>query len=374
MLLSRLRLGNFRNYRDLTLQLPAGLTVVEGANGQGKTNLLEAVYFLSLLRSFRTSRTADLGFFEAAFFRLEAIVQTGSAALSRETLSVVYGERRNLWIDRQPIDTAVGFINRFFCRALIPQDIDLAKGGPALRRRFFNILAAQIDASYLDSLINYTTALRHRNLALRHADKFDAAAIAAYDRLLVKHGVSLTQARHRAVQAINLTLPEKAERLGEQEAAWQIRYGLGISSRFSRLPPEVCRDGERLRDEFEMILRKEQRKDREQGATRHGPHRDDFVFLRRQKPLLSFASEGQMRLFVVALQLAAAAMVAQAAAGKPLVLLIDDVFGELDRRHRGCLLENLAEADQILLACTEMPTELKAAKPLRLTVENGCLL
>ncbi len=373
MQLSCLRLRNFRNYGGLDLALSPGLTVLQGANGQGKSNLLEAIHYLSLLRSFRTCKVADLIRHSAAGFRIEGILEKARNRLSQEHITVVQGEQRILQTNQNKVARASDFINRFFAVALTAQDIDLVKGPPTLRRRFCNILAARIAPGYLNHLISYTNALRQRNVVLRRPGKYGLPALNVYNRLLVEHGMPIMQARDTLLAELNLYLQAAAGKMGEKQAVMQIKYAVSFSSQ-SR-PRSISGMEEReLAEHYLEMLQREQSRDQDIGATRYGPHRDDLLFLHHGQPMPSFASEGQMRLLVLALHLAAASMLLNKEPSKPLVLLADDMWGELDAGRRRLFLEAIGEYPQTMLACTSVPTELAKTACRTLTVENGRII
>lgn len=372
MYLASLRLENFRNYSDLELTLKPGMTVLQGANGEGKTNLLEAVHFLSLLRSFRTVKVSELIGFSASSFRVEGVLNRGGEWLSEEELAVFYGDQRHLRINRQPVSRASLFINRFLCVSLTPQDINLVKGAPGLRRRFCNILGGQIRPEYLTDLINYNVALRHRNEVLRHPRKYGAGALAAYDGQLVEYGAAVMMERKKIIAELNYYLDLVAKQLEFTDHSPHLRYAFSIGLKLEEEEGDNFNSAG-LKEQYHDILLREQNRDEEYGCTRFGPHRDDLYFYREQKSVAAFASEGECRLFVLALKLAAAKMVIQIEQAKPVVLLVDDVFGELDPRRRRIFLQNLGEYQQSILACTAIPPELSEMAHTEFSVKAGKL-
>jgi len=363
--LSQLKLRHFRNYGNLEAPIGLGLTVVVGENGQGKSNLLEAVHYLSLLRSFRTRRTSDLHQWDAPYFHLDATLSGSASALDDHRLTITHVERRRLRIDGQPVPRASEFINRFLCTAFVPEDIELVKGGPSGRRRFLDILLSQTRGEYLARLVSYTTALRSRNAMLRDPTRFGRSAITAYDGPLAEHGAYLVAERDRFVDEYQWAFADACRQLSGEATNVEIRYAAVLRHQDESMTQE------KLATRFRDLLARETARDMEARVTRHGPHRDDLLLSLEGRPVGVFGSEGQCRLMSLALRLASVDVLTRGRAGRPVVLLIDDVLGELDASRRRNFLACFDAADQVLLACTEAPPELAGRTQTVLRVSAG---
>lgn len=371
MYLANLGLFNFRNYESQQFSLSPGITVIEGDNGQGKSNILEAVYYLSLLRSFRTGRVSDLRRLNSSFFRLTAELRDPGNSLVTENLTIIHSDKRNLRVNSRSVPSAVDFINHFLCLAFTHRDSELVIGSPVKRRRFINMLAARLDSSYVNSLINYTAALRNRNMILRDIRKYSVSMLDIYDSLLVQHGLPIIITRWKLIQKLNFNLIQTAEQLGEAKAELKIQYSPKISKDNSILKLLINDDQESLASRFTDTLRRNREVDIERGVTKTGPHRDELLLYLHNRPLAPYASEGQTRVFVTALKLAAAALTKEYNPEKALVLLVDDIFAELDNTHRNKLIHLLAEYRQLIIACTEIPKEFFKYDISRYSVSEG---
>jgi DNA replication and repair protein RecF len=362
--LTRLQLHNFRNYERLELSLSRGVTVFQGDNGQGKTNILEAVYYLAVLRSFRTSRISDL--VRTGCDGFHARIVLNSAMDSEVSVSATYAQARRLFIDECSTGSRE-FINQFNCVSLVPEDIELTKGSPAVRRRYLNILLSQLFPDYLDSLIRYTKVLKNRNAMLRNADRYGQAAITAYDSMFAEHGAKLMRLRHRVVDDLNGLLAALLPRLNVDETGLTMKYKPAVSSAvFEKDDPEE------QRKTMINVLNENLGRDMDQGQTRYGPHRDELGLLIGGNPLDAFGSEGQCRLAALAMKLVAANLLAKEMnQEKTLVLLVDDVFGELDSDRKKGFFDTVANAGQVLLTCTEAPAEILRRNPRIINVKNG---
>ncbi len=368
-MLSRLRLRHFRNYQALDLHLERGLTVVLGDNGQGKTNLLEAVFYLSLLRSFRIREVRSLRQHGASHFFVGGEVLDAGGVDSRQ-LAVSYGERRLLRQNGKSVGNASDFINAFLCLAFSPDDMEIVKGNAAIRRRLADIaLTQQLGHPYLLHLQNYLAALRRRNQMLRDYNRYGERGVRAYDNMLAVSAAEIIAARRLWVRQIgNLlqTSDEAACRLANEAYAMEYAPCVGGGEDEPKAILEL------MLNRFKTALDGDCR----DGCTRYGPHRDDFSLLCNGQPLARFGSEGQCRMMSILLRLALMKLLrgTAAAAGKSLVVLVDDVIGELDENHREMLFSSMHSADQVLFACTAVPERIAGAAARVLRVHNGCLV
>ncbi len=364
--LSLLRLHNFRNYTAAEVNLEPGLNLVIGQNGQGKTNLLEAVSYLALLRSFRTGRIQPLTRWGMTGFDLAAEYMDFYG--DRHKMDVVYHEKRELFIDGKAVEKASDFINQFICIPFVPEDIDLVKGPAGLRRRFVNILLSQTKPGYMQDLQRYNEVLKNRNYMLKQPHKYSSATVRAYDQVMVKVGASIIFARRQLIEALNVLTHDLSESVFASRHI-SVRYD---SSIFGMHPEEE--DIARIEENFYEVLAHNFEKDLERGQTRKGPHRDDVQLLLDTKLLSEYGSEGEMRICSLILRLASLQFAKSNEQMKGIILLVDDVTGELDAARRKSFYQLLQLGDQILLAATEVPLELKDISSKVMHVEEGELV
>lgn len=326
-----------------------------GDNGQGKTNILEAVYYLALLRSFRTSVIDDLCQWPQNSFVLHGLLE--SPPNLPETLAVSYGSERRLLINDAPVYRASDFINRFLCVTFIPQDLDLVCGPPAQRRRFLDIAISQLDAGYLRHLQAFYEALKSRNAMLKQSDKYPPTTIRAYDQVLVKHAVAIELARRHFAVGMNEVLVDKSRQLFGEQHVVTLKY-------LSRLGfcLESCEgDEEELSKAYSQGLQHGFERDLKSGATNCGPHRAELSCLLDQKQLQRFGSQGEMRMASLAMRFALLDLIRKRRNPDDVVTLVDDVIGELDEQRRVNFITELNKSGQILFACTRIPREFTAA-------------
>ena len=326
-----------------------------GANGQGKTNLLEAVAMLALSSSPRARRDSELVGPVGPGSRIEAEVESG--ALRRElaiTLNVEGATtRRSIEVDgarRRAFDLPGNFRVTLFW----PDDLGLVKAGPELRRRFLNQMLVQVEPGYARALAGLRRVLEQRNSLLKRiaAGEGGDETLEAWNEELVRVGTEIVDARAKA----SAQLEPVAARCHRQIAAGErleIHY-LG--------PPENL--AEAVHNSLAQDLKR--------GSTSVGPHRDDLLVLLDGQEARSYASQGQQRTAVVSLKLAEAALIEGRTGERP-VLLLDDVLSELDGERRAALLDEVGGGGQVIITSVEagpFPPEL-IARAMVWTVEAG---
>lgn len=350
-ILSRLRLYQFRNYGRAEAQFQPGVNLIVGENGQGKTNVLEAIFYLSLLRSFRSSQIGALRQWERDAFALEATLVDISSGRHCQTLSVSYGQRRSLQIDGASVTRASEFINQLMCIVMGPEDIHLVKGAAGVRRRFMDIFLTQWAPGYLADLQRYVQALRSRNAMLRQPRKYGPTTLQSYEALLVQHGAALTEARARFCRALSEVACQVFSRLSGDGGELAVQYGSNIwrGERTEAVASETAQ-------KMTTLLAQSRDRDRREGRTTHGPHRDDLAFLLDGRSLAGFGSQGQCRLASIAIRLGSGELLLSRS-GEPadVVYLVDDVTGELDPTRNAAFLADVVRGRQVFLATTHTP-------------------
>ena len=355
MRLKRLRLKNHRNYGLLDLTPGPGVNVFIGANGQGKTNLLEAVAMLALSSSPRARREIELVGPVGPGSRIEAEIETGASRIELLIALDVEGERARRTIEVDGVrKRAVDLPGRFRVALFWPDDLGLVKGAPEQRRRFLNQMLVQVEPGYARALAGLRRVLEQRNSLLKRiaAGEGGEDMLEAWDAELVQVSLEIVDARAKAARQLG---PEAA-RCHAQIAAGErleVRY-LG--------PPENLAEA----------VHNSRAEDLRRGSTSVGPHRDDLLVLLDAHEARSFASQGQQRTAVVSLKLAEARVIESRTGERP-VLLLDDVLSELDGDRRAALLGEVAAGGQVIITSVEagpFPPDL-IAQSMVWTVEAG---
>jgi DNA replication and repair protein RecF len=318
---------NFRNIEKASIKFPADGIVVVGDNGHGKTNLLEAIGYLELLRSIRGARDRDLIRFGAEAFHVSA--QVAGAAANRVDVGVARSGEKRTSLDGAPTDKLGDALGAVPSVCVSPSDVALVASGPAERRRAMDIVLALTDRAYLNALRTYRAALMRRNAVLRSRRR-DRAALRAWEPALASAGATIVSARRGWVDGFGGRFSALVATIGEPQA-----MSMAYSSPLSE-------DGE-LESQLTAALEASREQDEQRGATQCGPHRDDLAILMGGKPLRVTGSAGQQRTAAIALRLVEAETFRARTRVQPL-LLLDDPFAELDRGRAGRVLALLEDA------------------------------
>ncbi|HEY1408554.1 MAG TPA: DNA replication/repair protein RecF [Promineifilum sp.] len=364
----RLSLTNFRNYTRLELDLPAGVILFHGDNAQGKTNLLEAIYFLATTRSPHASQDQQLINWDAvesdepvAVGRLVADVERPDAPCHLEMRLIVADTgiyrgngqsafRREALINRRKV-RLMDLLGQLRVVLFLPEDVELVTGAPSLRRRYLNVTLCQVDPDYCRELSAYNKVLEQRNALLRQMA--EGKSRNSHDILHIL-SAKLVEPGSRVIQRRAAFMEEMAREA--QEIHFQDLIGGKESLRLGYLPgwntngrlsaAEQLADGEWVRGNldpdaiaarFESELAAAGPADLARGSSTVGPHRDDWSVLVNGKNLGQFGSRGQVRTAVLALKLAEINWMKSATSDVP-ILLLDEVIAELDLQRRSALL------------------------------------
>jgi DNA replication and repair protein RecF len=335
MRLSTLRLVSFRAHADSQFTFAPKVNLLYGANGAGKTNVVEAVHYLCLSKSFLASTDQHVLRRGSPFFEVEGRFESEHSADRLVRLVFVPGQGKKAFVNRAPLDRLADLVGVAPVVALSPADHALTADGPDERRRFIDNTLSQARPTYLADLFRYKRALKQRNALLLQArrSRQDPAALEAWDEELVTLGSRLVTRRARFLAEFARYLAEAYQRLDGVGDEPTLTYDTVVE-----VGEEIGQDqiAERFRERLHRVARRE----RELGRTAVGPHRDEVVFKLGGFEVRPYASQGQHRLFGVALQLARFFYLHEQTEKLPL-LLLDDVFGTLDAKRAAIVLELL---------------------------------
>jgi DNA replication and repair protein RecF len=338
MRLRSLTLRHFRNVGFATLEFSGRQHFLAGANGQGKTSLLEAAGFLTALRSFRATDNRLL----LSHGQTTAAV---TCQLEHERLGDTHviiklrHDGKELWCDQARVARLADHLGKFPTVVFSSQDLQLVRGSPAHRRRWLDLTLAAMDAAYLHALQRFTRALTGRN-ALLKSGRAEDKELAAFEQVLAPAAAELIALRAAGLQALGATLKTAYAQLCDSAE----RADLAYEPNFEEPSAEL------------LLLRLEagRARDAQFRTTMVGPQRDDFSFLVRGTAARDYASEGQQRSLVLALRLAQAAWFQEKSGVRP-VLLADDVLGELDPARRRRFWSAIDPESQVIATGTSLP-------------------
>jgi DNA replication and repair protein RecF len=354
---------DFRNLAHVELAPPAEGLVLVGQNGQGKTNLLESIYYLQILRSARGARDQDLVRFGAEAFHIGATVETDA----RHEVGVGFEratKRKRTRIDGvvpERLSDALGSLPSVM---FSPNDVELVAGAPNARRRYLDIMLALTARGYLTALQHYRAALARRNAALREAartSRSSDASVAVWEPPLAEHGAVLWAERRAWVASVEKRFEELCRDIGEAGRV-RVRYSSSVNP------------SEHLAQSLAAALEEKRPHDLRRGMTHVGPHRDDLIITlagsdSTPRDLRTFGSAGQQRSAAIALRMLEASTFRERTGRAP-VFLLDDPFAELDARRASRVLSLLTaeRLGQTILAVpreSDIPSELTSLQRFR---------
>ncbi len=352
MNIKSIRLHQFRNYQNEFITFLPSIILLYGKNGQGKTNLLEALYAGSVGKSYRGISDGDLIQWDQEnasiivdFFRNDVIQQI-KIILSKT-------KKKELWINETKVfqKELVGTLNEVL---FSPEDLQLIKGSPSLRRRFMDMEIAQVSKSYYKTLLQYNRAVLQRNLLLRQMRYDNTVVLDEWDRQIASFAASIVKKRLEALRKMSLLASMIHRRLSGGKESLSMTY----------VQPYAEHQDRRQTDPqwYYYLLKKYIRSDIDRQSTSIGPHRDDLSFTVGGADLKKYGSQGQQRTAVLSLKLSELEYM-KSEIGEYPVLLLDDVMSELDGERRQALLDFVRNRIQTFITTTD---------PLIFETMNGC--
>jgi DNA replication and repair protein RecF len=368
--LNGLAIRHFRNLGSQDFELPPDGVALIGDNAQGKSNFLEAIYYLETFRSFRGARDDQLVAFDQGVFRVAGTMTSSEDGNGDQEIAAAFerkGKRKKVSLDGAEPERMSDVLGSVAAVIFSPADIDLVSGGPSERRRFLDITLSLSDRAYLDALQEYRKVLTRRNASLKGGQP--AAVVGAWDRGLVRSGSVVMAARRAWVEDRTEAFGGYYARVSDSASA-RMTYRPNVRLGQARSEEEIA---EAFRDELTASMDRERRL----GTTVVGPHRDD-VALRLEGDaegldLRDYGSGGQRRTAALALRLVEAATIRDTRGRSPLVLL-DDVFAELDAGRSERVLELMEEEETgqvVLTAPKEADVRLRKDSLPRWRIESG---
>jgi DNA replication and repair protein RecF len=323
MYLDKLYLANFKNHEDLTFQFSSQVNCIVGENGSGKTNLLDAIYFIALTKSAFNNQDALSISHLADFLMLDGVFKDDKKRFNI-TCSVKRGAKKVVLYDKKPYERLSDHIGRFPLVLIAPDDTDLIREGSEERRRFFDSVLSQMDADYLSDYQQHNRLLEQRNALLKdfaERNYFDATLLELYTNPLLVLIEKLHQQRSTFMLIFTPMFIKHYANLSEDREKVAVIYESEVAS-----------------DEFLLDFKRNQARDLAAQRTTMGVHRDDYIFEIDDYPVRKFGSQGQQKAFVMALRLAQFELLERDKNTKP-ILLLDDIFDKLDDRRIEKLIE-----------------------------------
>jgi DNA replication and repair protein RecF len=342
--LNSIQLHNYRNYKELELKTDNQVNLFVGPNAQGKTNLLEAIFALALTKSHRTSKDKELIGWEADSARIHGEVEKRYGMVKLDLMYSTQGKKAKInGLEQRKLSDFIGSLNVVM---FAPEDLEIVKGTPGIRRRFLDMEIGQVHPGYLHTLTQYTKVLAQRNNFLKTTSPGSSqlAMLDIWNMQLAEHGVKIMKKRKHFIHKL-------------QRWAEQIHSGITAGGEHLTIEYRPSFDGGASEDEtvlFEQFMLKlSQVKDQEirRGMSLVGPHRDDMAFFINGKEAAVYGSQGQQRTTALSLKLAEIELICEEIGEYPL-LLLDDVLSELDQNRQTQLIETFQSKVQTFITTT----------------------
>ncbi len=338
MILRSISLRSMRAHVDTTLALAPGINLLYGPNGAGKTNILEAIHYLCLSKSFLTNVDRYVVQRRQPFFEIKGRFE-GSLRRNLEIrIAFALGQGKRMFINGAPLERLADIVGVVPIVLFAPSDQALTYDGPEERRKFLNSMLSQARPAHLEDLIGYRRALRQRNeyLIRNRMRPMDKKIIGTLNTVLARFGGRIVALRADFLQKFGEELKRAWQQLGEVIEEPVITYQ-------GPVPMKEYSSAEEVEKALITALEKTARRDYELGRTTVGPHRDELIFKLNGQPVRRFASTGQHRSFAIALKLAQYYYLDSRLEEKP-ILLLDDIFDSLDQERTAVILDWLQDA------------------------------
>ena len=334
MIIKSLELDHYRNYERLDIEFDEGINILYGNNAQGKTNILESIYYLGTTKSHKGSKDKDVIRFGKDESHIRSLVIKNGIDYKLD-MHLRKSKSKVIAINGNQIKKASELLGIVNIILFSPEDLSIIKNSPSDRRRFMDLELCQLDKVYLSNLSNYNKIVNQRNTLLKdiwnHPELRDTLDI--WDNQLVSLGSKIIERRELFVSQLNEIINEIHKKLSGEDKLLEINYSPNVTVQ-----------------DYEKLMMSNREKDIRYKLTSVGPHRDDFIFMIDGVDVKKFGSQGQQRTVALSLKLSEIELVKNLT-GNPPILLLDDVLSELDSNRQNYLLNSIGDI-QTIITCT----------------------
>jgi DNA replication and repair protein RecF len=340
MVLLYVKLHNFRNYQEEEITFHPGTNILFGQNGQGKTNILEGLYYLALTKSFRTNNDQNIVLARENYFRVQGDFVTEQGKKISATIAYSLSDGKRLNFNRQRVSRFADYIGNIPVVLLAPSDLEISQGGPHKRRQFLDIMLSQSSKLYLHHLLQYRQSLKQRNALLQKV-QLERNELLPWEESLVKNGTIVIKRRLEAVEKLDKMVKQFYQQMSGEGEKVKLVYQTSFP----------MKESEDMTNAFQTALQKNLERDIELQSTSVGPHRDDLIFLIKGQPLRWRGSQGEHKTFIISLKMAEYDYLQSVQNDSP-ILLFDDIFGELDSSRITNMVNSLKKIGQVFITTT----------------------
>ena len=361
MLINNLKLISFRNFKTGLLGFTGSINIFSGKNGSGKTNLLEAIFVLLLGRSQRGASDKLLLREGDDFYRLEGQLTADNKEYS-SAIAYQNGGRKKIQIEQVTAKTSELF-ERHSVVSSAPEDIAILSGSPSSRRDFINLYLSQASPRYIADLINYQKALTQKNAYLKQENNWDNTP---FDDLMVDYGAPVMLARYQFLEKIKITAESAYKKISKGNK-FDTTYNPSVTL------PEDDISLDNIKDNFREKLKRYAERERIIQTALVGPHRDEIDFTIGEFPARAYGSQGELRTATVALKMGVFEYLKSIRNDTP-ILLLDEIFAELDDTRRELLVETFGQFGQVFITSASGLPDSLSQNSQRFEIENGMIL
>ena len=351
----KIELYNFRNYETEEVSFCDGVNIIHGDNGMGKTNIIEAVYYFSYGRSFRTNGREIVreGQKEArAFLSFESRGRSFEGEIK-----FLPGKKKEILLNEIELKKTSQLLGNFVCVLFTPDELNIIKGMPDVRRRFCDSAIMPLRPNYIKELIRYRTVLNQKTALLKSRDY---STLSVWNEKMAESGAKIMKMRESYIKRIIKKASELQREISGGSEKLEIIYSPSVKTGDSE---------EETRNNFLNKLYETEDKEKENMFCLAGPHRDDIIFEINGKNAKSYASQGQIRTAVLCLKTAQMEIIKEETDEYP-VLLLDDILSELDKKRRDFLISEI-KGKQILITCTDIEKSFVNESTKIIKIEKG---
>ena len=355
MYIESLKLKRFRNYSNQMFELKNGMNLILGDNGIGKTNLLESIYLLSTTRSHRNDDEKDMISFNEEFASVEGIVVNKNG---RDKLDIILHKKgKTLSVNNILVKKNSQFIGKINAVLFSPSEMNLFDDSPRERRRLIDMEIGKLSTSYMNNLSNYLKCLKERNAYLKQGN--DKTVLETYTEMIYKPHINIIREKIAFINSLNLYLTYFYNEISGSDNELKMVYQSFI---------EETKDEKIMLDQIDKTYERMMERDILLKQTNIGIHREDYQFYLNKLDVSKYCSQGQKRMVILALKLSLVQIIYQIKREYP-ILLLDDVFSELDSNHRSCLLRLLPNSIQTIITTTDL-REVNSIRPQDVNIIN----
>lgn len=362
MVLKNIKLLNYRSYENLDLNFDKGINVIYGKNAQGKTNIVEAIYYFSALKSHRFVNDKELikEGCDYSVMKIEPERENGSE--SDLTIKLYRGSKKELFKNKTKAEKT-DFLGNFYSVLFSPEDLNLIKGEKEQRRRFIDTDICQIKPYYYKILHGYNSVLLSRNKLLKQ-ECADETLMEVYSKKLIDYGTELIFYRCLYIERLRAAAKKIYGEISDDKRELEVKYRTFFDIENSENKKEI-------REKFEIEAKKVKNEEKIRKTTLIGPHKDDIEFLLDKKNSKVFASQGQQRTIILSLKLSEVIFIKELTGMSP-VLLLDDILSELDKQRQKRLFKYVKDFQTILTVTDSHIINPNAVKMIK--VENSKII